>query len=56
MPHDGVSYPLEAMEGVGIQVRTGREVRGHGWRSQFVSATLPLDPLAPDGGRSTVRT
>jgi glycine/D-amino acid oxidase-like deaminating enzyme len=36
--------------------RRGRDRTGHGWRSQFVSATLPLDPLAPDGGRSTVRT
>jgi hypothetical protein len=49
-------YPLEAMEGAGAQMRTGREVRGHGWRSQFVSAMLPIDPLAQDGGRSTVRT
>ena len=48
--------PLEAMEGAGTQMRTGREVSGHGWRSQFVSAMLPLDPLAPDGGRSTVKT
>ena len=50
-------YPLEAMEGAGAQMRTGREVRGDGWRNQLVSpAMLPLDPLAPDGDRSTVRT